>query len=308
MMWTSAGLTMSRWCASRSRRWFFLRDQRGATTSAGQFEIKGLKPGKYHLRVDAHAQPTPKKPTEVTVEAASDLEGVRVVMDRGGVVEGVVVEQGGKPIAGVRVSADGDRWTTEDGHTKDDGTFRLEGLQPGKYRVTASVEWRPLRAPGTGDDDRQGVEVAVKAGETVRARVVVERRDGKIRGRVVDAAGEPVTDAFLQAERESEAAEAAAGSAKQAVRWSWSRQPGLTDLDGRFTLEGLSPGKYTVHASRKGGGEAIAEHVAAGASVTLRMVENGRIEGTVVGVDGAPPDVFSLQLQDRTSGYPRHER
>src|SRR6185503_500814 len=105
----------------------------------------------------------------------------------------------------------------------------------------------------SSDDDDQGQKVDVAAGAPARVRLVVESQDGVIQGRVVDASGAPVTDAFIDAERESDSAAARPGGAARSMRWAWARSPALTDTDGRFRIEKLSPGKYTVRAFRRGG-------------------------------------------------------
>ena len=278
------------------------------TDAAGRFRIPGVRPGRHHLQPWSSDHTGPSDPVEVTVDESRDTDGVRIVMGRGETIEGTVVEAGGKPLGGVRVTAYVQGWTLEDPCTGDDGAFVLHGLVPGRYRVVAFDEWTPLRSPGRDDDEPQGVEVAVARGQRARVRLVVERRDGHIRGRVLDAAGKPVTDALIRAERESEATGMSAGGARQAVRWIWWRQPALTDTNGRFTIDRLAPGRYTVHAARKGGGEVLAEHVRAGDSITLKIVENGRIEGVAVGPDGAAPQQFSITLADRATSFERREQ
>ena len=51
---------------------------------------------------------------------------------------------------------------------------------------------------------------------------------------------------------------------------SWGT-PHLTDHDGRFTLTDLANGKHSLRAHRKGGGEALLEHVEAGGDVVLTI-------------------------------------
>jgi hypothetical protein len=165
-----------------------------------------------------------------------------------------------------------------------------------------------LRRPGASDDDVQGEAVTVEAGRTARVRLVVERRAGRIGGRVVDASGRPVGDAFVDAERESDAAGAAGDGARRSVRWSWSREPVLTDTSGGFALDGLTAGTYTLRAYRRGGGEAVAEHVRLGASVTLTITSTGAIAGTVAVAGGAPPEQFTVEVADAKAGLSRSER
>ena len=200
----------------------------GKTDSAGRFRIPGVNPGRYLLQPWTTDHAGPSEPVEVTVVEPRDTDGVRIVMERGETIEGTVVEAGGRPLGGVRVTADVRGWALEDPCTGDDGAFALTGLLPGSYRVVAFDEWTPLRAPGTGDDDRQGVDVVVARGQRARVRLVVERRDGHIRGRVLDAAGKPVTDAFLRAERESEATGVAAARAGRYAGAGRSNLPSRT--------------------------------------------------------------------------------
>ena len=163
-----------------------------------------------------------------------------------------------------------------------------------------------MRAPGTGDDDVPGVRTAVKAGATARVKLVVERRSGRISGRVMQA-GAPVTDAFVDAERESESAGAAEGSARRSMSWNWSREPVLTDTEGNFTLSRLRPGRYTVRAFRKGGGEAVLEHVALGTAVTLVIKPTGLLAGSV-SLPGRPaPEQVRISVDDSDAGFSRGE-
>src|SRR5262249_6170582 len=161
--------------------------------------------------------------------------------------------------------------------------------------------------PGPTDDDVEGTRTTVGAGQTSHVRITVEGQSGQIRGRVVGEDGKPVTDAFIDGQRESDSAGAAAGGAMREMRWGWQRQPALTDVDGKFTLSKLSPGSYTVRAYRKGGGEAVAEHVKVGSSVTLTIPMPGSLRGVVVAVGGAMPDPSTIAVSDRKSGFKRSE-
>jgi protocatechuate 3,4-dioxygenase beta subunit len=280
----------------------------------GAFEMTGLVGGTYNVSADAPNQPEPDEPTKVEVADGAEAK-VDIVMPAGGRIEGVVVDERGTPVAGANVRAiNKERWGGWRGNTitRDDGTFELEGVRPGELRVVASQEqgwWggSALRKPGANDDDIAGEQVAIKAGQTEHVRLVVESQSGVIRGRVVDSSGQPVSDAFVDAERESDAAGAAAGGAARSMRWAWSRQPVLTDVDGSFQVEKLAPGKYTVRAFRRGGGEATAEHIDVGGKVTLTIDKPGSIAGTVTIEGGGAPDQFSIAVTDRKAGFSRSE-
>ncbi|MFY0537284.1 carboxypeptidase-like regulatory domain-containing protein [Nannocystis pusilla] len=88
-----------------------------------------------------------------------------------------------------------------------------------------------------------------------------------------------MADAFVGAAREAERAGAAQSMASRETRWTFGKQPNMTDAEGRFTLTDLSDGKHTLRAHRRGGGEAIAEHVAIGSEVTLTLAPASRLAG-----------------------------
>ena len=277
----------------------------------GSFAIEGLVAGRYKVSAESERFPGAKDPVQVEVSAGGEAT-LELRLEASSRIAGDVVDERGRPVAGVQVVATGSaRWDWKSTLTRDDGGFTLEGVRPGKQRVTAMREqgWgNALRAPGSSDDDDQGQRVEVKPGATARVRLVVESQDGVIHGRVLDAAGAPVTDAFIDAERESESAAAQPGGAGRSMRWAWARTPVLTDIGGRFTLEKLSPGRYSVRAFRRGGGESTAEGVAVGSRVDLVIRPTGSIAGTVVAAgSGAPPDRFSLTISDEARGFRRTE-
>jgi protocatechuate 3,4-dioxygenase beta subunit len=291
-------------------------DPRGQRTSQwgertepdGSFELAGLLPGTYELSVWSEDRPRPREPTVVELAAGSDAEDVRVVLPATGRLEGIVRDDAGEPAAGVSVSTSlADAPSNQRTTTGDDGRFRFDHVHVGQHRVTAQAGWfNSMRAPGTTDDDVQGETVSVSEGGTAQVELVVERRRGVIRGRVVDADGGPVSDAFIDAERMSDSAAAGVMGSRFAVRWSWDRQPVLSDHDGGFELRDLSEGNYLVRAYREGGGEALAEGISAGSrDVVLTIVETGSIAGKVTLAAGGSPERFEIKTRDRAAGFMR---
>ncbi len=61
-----------------------------------------------------------------------------------------------------------------------------------------------------------------------------------------------------------------------------------------------------MRAERKGGGEAFAEHVAAGTSISLVFKPTGQIDGLVHGAGGAL-DELTISLHDDKTGLSRDE-
>jgi protocatechuate 3,4-dioxygenase beta subunit len=278
----------------------------------GSYRLKGLKPGTYKITVDTEQGVGPKDGWKVEVKAGEVVQDL--VLDDVGTIKGTVVDETGKAVGGVHVQAhsldSGGSFMWGSGgsvRSNDDGSFALEGNRAGDYRVTAHHgEWGDeLRKPGTNDDAKQGERVTVHAAQTSTVKIVVETQAGTIKGTCADATGKPITDAFVSAARESDAA----GNQRSSVgetRWSWDEKPVLTSTDGAFALTKLAPGTYTVRAYRRGGGEAFVEHVAIGGSAKLVFKPTGEIAG-LVHREGGEPVELDIQIKDEKTDFSRSE-
>lgn len=275
----------------------------------GGFVVGGLAAGRHRLTTRSGEHVAKADGPAVMVVAGEEVHADLVLADVGAVA-GIVVDADGAPVAGRDVRATGARFElTRTASTDEAGRFALAGVEPGDCQVIAGGWHDPLRRPGTTDDDPQGERVTVVAGQTTTVRLVVERRAGVITGTVRDERGQPVVDAWIVAERESDSATAEAGAAVRAMRQRWRQgdRPIVTDVDGGFTLRGLSPGTYAIRAYRRGGGEAIAEQVAVGATVGLVIRTAGAIGGRVVAAGGGPLDQVVVTVTEPALGVTRAE-
>jgi protocatechuate 3,4-dioxygenase beta subunit len=282
-----------------------------STDADGKFELDGLVAGSYvvEARHDEHVTPDPAPKVEVV---AGDNEDLRLVLEAGGTITGRVIDANRRAVPGASVRVVGKGWWSgASSHTADDGTFEIVAVRPGEHRVVADRGWfSEMRAPGTTDDDVQGVAVTVRAGETVSVDLVVEGQFGKIEGRVVDADGGPVDDAFVHATRVSDSAAASRQGGRASVRWgAWSgRQPALTDQDGTFALDDLEVGTHTVMAMRKGGGEGVVEDIETGSTgVVVRLSDGVTLSGKVTLASGGSPKRFSVNASAPAIGAWRDE-
>lgn len=283
----------------------------------GSYELKGLKSATYELEVHSDIALSPKDDFTVDAVAGKTIEK-DLVLEDGGELRGTVTDAEGKPVPDVSINAigtSGRMFFGGDAPVRTDatGAFVKPALRAGDYRVyaTAGMWGRPLRKPGSTDDEKQGEKVVIKTGETTTVKLVVESQSATIKGTVVDADGTPVADAYISSARESDAAGAQASNVDGTRSFGWgdtSQAPKITATDGTFTLDKLSPGKYTLRAYRKGGGEAVAEHVATGTTARLQIKRTGSLEGVAKRAAGAPPTQLLVELSDRKTGFSRTEQ
>ncbi len=274
----------------------------------GRFELPGLLPGSYEVFAYNTVTPraVPDAPLAVTLPEGQDLEGVRIELPASAELRGQVRDAQGRAVARVQMHVVAGL-RPQQLPVDDRGDVVFAHVPVGTHRVYASREGVPLRAPGTGDDDLQGEMVELRAGAVAMVKLVVEADAGRIAGVVRDADGGVVTDAFITARRESESAAAAPGDAAIRRFRGGGDAPLLTDADGRFVVAGLRPGKYTLRAERRGGGEAQLEHVALGSDAVLTIAETGGLAGVVLRPGGGAPEEFTATLRDRKTGYRRSD-
>jgi hypothetical protein len=257
------------------------------TDNDGRYEATNLEPGSY--RVNASKQGYigmlygETRPLQggrtLSVATGQLIDNLNFVLPRGGIITGVVVDRSGEPIARAEVSAiriafaNGRRGQlpTRD-FANDAGEFRLFGLYPGTYYVSASksvttglgtdavisghIAYPTTWAPGTEDFTR-AQSFNIEPGQTISGVVVSLStvRLAKITG-TVDLEGRPLRDVNR-------------GGPDAVVRTYQAgvfpqRNP-LTaqaiDANGNFTLFGVEPGTYELRA--------ILPTTAAVASVTI---------------------------------------
>jgi len=117
---------------------------RSFVAADGRFRMS-LPPGRWEVRASAPSTTVATAQVEVPERGASDE--VVLELEAGGVVEGRVVSPDGAPIEGARVSVargaifafagGGDAPGAPQALTAADGSFRLEGVQPGRVPVFA---------------------------------------------------------------------------------------------------------------------------------------------------------------------------
>jgi hypothetical protein len=113
------------------------KDGRGTPTpfSGGRFSAALVKSGKY--RVELKGPGFAKSSQELLVEQGQ-VYRINFTLQPGGVIRGKVVDENGRPVR------DGDVFY-RDGNTSygvsidRDGTYKIEGLAPGQYRVSALI-------------------------------------------------------------------------------------------------------------------------------------------------------------------------
>jgi uncharacterized GH25 family protein len=292
---------------------------RGRAEGDGTFELTPVAGGK--LKLTATADDGSKGELSVDVGEV-DQDGLVIELAPRATMAGRVVDAHGKPVAGATVRADPETPKKGEGFTMnmngmnpfgdnqatttEEGAFTLRGLEGGAYLVSVSdrgpaLAWAQPKDPEAPSAPLE-VDVSIERG-VADLELVVEARDGRIRGVVLDSEGAPVVDAWVTAMRE--------GSGKQVFEERFARRnagerraevpkdddtnfsddggffgekakPVLTDADGAFEIEKLRTGTYTIVAeAEKGAAKAKVKGVAPGSKVKLEIAALAAIHGVV---------------------------
>lgn len=255
------------------------RPMSGVTDDEGRLAIWGLEPGAVEVRVaDAAFRPVVKKVTLVEGQQVK----VRIPLEPGATVEGVVVDAAGAPVEGADITVVLADAAGEHGligrAVEEGGRFKVAGLDPGKrYALTADTE--------VAASPRVEVQAPARG-----VRLVVEALPKK-RGRVLDAAGAPVAEFEIDGRR-FEAADGrfeVAVMRAQAVTMFVSAAGFITRV---LELEaGQEPGEVVLQRALKLHGRVVS---ARGEPVPGARVSCDVCVETTTGADGA----FELSLDD----------
>jgi hypothetical protein len=213
------------------------------------------------------------EPTKVTVN--QQPRAVRIVLQRGAVVRGVVLDAEGAPASGyMQLERLGPRGQVENaGHDGLDeaGAYRFAPLLPGRYRARYA----------TDDDlvaDLLQLEFSLTAGQELALQDLRLPRGRRITGVVRGLDGQPAVGVDVEL---ADARETSTGGPSI-----------VTDEDGRFVVEGVV-GPVRLRAAGDDG--AVSELVVAAApgdeEVALTLRATGSVDGMLRGLGGKPARV-----------------
>lgn len=188
---------------------------RDETDAEGRYRLEGVEPGRRLLEARHPRYP----PRRLQVEVAPGENHRDLLLEHGGEVSGRVVSASGAPLGGATVELAGGGPPTASATSRGDGTFRLDGVAPGIYRVEARHSGHaPARLEGVevGPDGVAGLEVVLEPGATLAGRVLGLEPEalGRLEVRATDA-----TRDLLR---------------------------GTVDYAGRYRVDGVSPGDWWV--------------------------------------------------------------
>lgn len=209
--------------------------------AGGEFELADVRPGHAALEVSSRGH-VDWRSGVLELEQGEVIEGLLVELERGGAIEGFVFEGDGSPAPRVSVGAErADRWASGSrlGLTSRDGSFRIEDLAPGRYRVTAELPSPEDEDPYTGAPRELKAIAVVERGTTARVELRARAGGCTVRGRVFRRR-EPVTRAHVSLKTRI--------PGEEEFSPSNSRRPipCMTSEDGSYAIREVPAGQATM--------------------------------------------------------------
>lgn len=253
------------------------------TDSEGRYEFRDLPAGRFTLAATKSGYVTVQygqtRPFEsgkpIELADAQVLDKADISMPRGSVISGRVLDEFGDPVADADLSALRSSWNNgrrrlqpsgRIAQTNDLGQFRLYGLPPGDYYVSATLRggdamimdlalatgaagpgpsgstprsgYAPTYFPGTtvpSDAQKIALTVGQEAQGTEFALAAV--RLAKVGGVVINSEGKPVEGTMVNAVPRNPDGN---------VVFPMGQNSARTDKNGNFTLNSVVPGEYTL--------------------------------------------------------------
>ena len=231
------------------------------TDVGGRYEIAGLPAGRYILTASksgflelSYGQTRPfESGKPIVLAVGQTVENIDVRLPRAGAINGRVTDESGYPLINALVIVMRAQFrrgirqlvSVAAGPTDDRGEFRIAGLSPGAFYVSAvktfvigaggSIDFETGYArtffPGTWNP-ADARPVTVKLGQTSSAgTLALASRASSITGTVADADGRPFR-----------------ASVNVRVAGIDPTASAVVDPKGNFKVEGLGPGEYTLRA------------------------------------------------------------
>jgi RNA polymerase sigma factor (sigma-70 family) len=232
----------------------------------GGFAFAGIAPGTYGVSARAGSS-IGRAARRIVVTAANPATDIVIEVSRGARISGTVADHAGRPISGARVRAG----TSPAALAKRDGSFEIEGLNPGRQIVSAE-------ASGHGAAQ---VAVSIDGRGNVQGVRFVLGPEAVVEGRVLDRSGQPLAGASITALVVTPDALVDAVTSSGVAR---------SDAAGHFEIAALGAGELRLEAEQPIHGRAIGGPFTLRAGerrkVELRMGQGGLVRGTVSWHDG----------------------
>jgi len=230
--------------------------ERAPTDSSGRYRREGLIPGLYMVALDpvAGEESFAAAPSELVEVRRGETAVVDFLAHESGRLEGRVLRDGQPAVAAevrlLQVPRGGTRRERAAATASDDtGTFAIEDLTPGAYRLVATHELAFRERDGVvmRGMARLDTTLEIRAGEN---RVEVSFAEGRLQGKVSDArTGSPLSLAMVTVVPAGPR-DAETGFHERFMSLDSGTQ--LSDEDGSFEVAGLAPGNYRVTATLPG--------------------------------------------------------
>lgn len=254
----------------------------------GSYALRGLRAGKYMVDAQDQAHGFGALSPEIVLGPGEQRTGVDLECTFAGAISGVVVEDNGRPAAGVWVNfAALHKVDVGQAITGTDGSFRAGTLGGGDdYRIEVRDGGDTGHDFAAADGSYSTIYVPNSESEVSGVRIVIHRTHQTISGTTVGADGQPLSDVQVVAFR------AAGGSDERLdLDDQFQRPSAISGADGRFAIADLDSGAFVLRARGGDGAEGHLDGVAAGAQgVVLPLQPSGGIDGELVGF-ATPPEV-----------------
>ena len=308
-----------------------VRESRVATTDQqGRFEIKELPAGRYTMTASkggfVSLQYGQRRPSEsgtpIELGEGQTLEKIAIALPRGSVLGGRITDEFGEPVANASVTAlrygyaGGARRMMPAGQnsrdtTDDQGQFRLFGLPPGDYYVSATLRtggaevtdpmgelsgYAATYYPGTTNlAEAARITLAVSQENTGVSFGLIATKLVRVSGQVLTSSGSPATNGMVLLVP-------AGANGRPGLAAQQGGAGNRIDQTGFFRLPNVAPGRYQMQA-RSGGRdfEVARMDLTVGAEdvegLTLVTAPGATVNGAIVSDTGEPFDFKPAQLQ-----------
>jgi protocatechuate 3,4-dioxygenase beta subunit len=258
---------------------------KATTDSEGVYRLEGVPAGKYHVAPSAPAlvSADANSTGEITVAEGAAAEGVDFALSLGGVITGKITDSEGRPVIGQRISLKplnkteaagasasaaevfGDRMYATD----DRGLYRIFGLRPGRYIVSAGKDSAVMSAflsqgpkrvqtfyPNVTDEAKAAPVQVTPGSEAAGVDIQFSGTDKGfvVTGRVVDSEkGAPIANAMVAYSKAQKGpADKDILTNKEETDPDVPSEFTTTNDKGEFRFSSVAPGNYKLEATSIG--------------------------------------------------------